>query len=194
MKFSETVDTLIHAEVNPDAWDGTAATNYDEASKAHRRIVSNMSVADAAVGSALDTEAGQVVRTRTTLDTTSQGLYDYGLATSWMQFVPGLNLGKMAADFSAAAAALGTTNTTMAILAGNSLENARKVGTAAETYAEAKKDTSGGGRFSEPQEDQKDNLPTRLHPDTKYTPVKPMTPPPTGPPATPYDAPAPPHP
>lgn len=194
VKFQETVETLIDAEVNPDAWNGTAATNYDEASKAHRRIVSRMSVADAKVGSVLDTEAGQVVRTRETLDTASQGLYDYGLATSWMLLVPGLNMAKLAADSAAAAAALGTTNTTMLVLANNSLENSRKIGTAAETYAEAKKDTSGGGRFSEPQEDQKDNLPTRLHPDTKYTPVKPTIPPPSGPPATPYDAPAPPHP
>lgn len=194
VKFEETVETLIHAEVNLDAWDGTAATYYDKASKAHRKIVSNMSVADADVGSVLDTEAGQVARTRETLDTTSQGLYDYGLATSWMLLVPGLNMAKLAADSAAAAAALGTTNTTMLVLASNSLENSRKIGTAAETYAAAKKDTSGSGRFAEPKQDQLENLPTRLQPDTTYTPVKPTTPPPAGPPARPYDAPAPPHP
>jgi hypothetical protein len=188
------VETLINAEVNPDAWDGTAATTYDEASKAHRRIVSNMAVADAAVGRVLDTEAEQVIRTRTTLDTTSQGLYDFGLATSWMLLVPGLNVAKLTADAAAAAAALATTNTTMLILANNSLENSRRIDTSAETYAAAKQDTSGGGRFAEPKQDQLGNLPTRLHPDTKYTAVTPMTPPPAGPPATPYDAPAPPNP
>ncbi|MBJ7341427.1 EspA/EspE family type VII secretion system effector [Mycolicibacterium sp.] len=194
VKFLETVETLINAEVNLDAWDGTAANRYDELSKAHRRIVSDMSVADAEVGRVLDTEAGQVVRTRETLDTTSQGLYDYGLATSWMLLVPGLNMAKLAADSAAAAAALGTTNTTMLILANNSLENSRQIGTAAETYEAAKKDSSGEGRFATPEQDQLGNLPTRLHPDTKYTPVKPTTPPPSGPPATPYDAPATPHP
>jgi hypothetical protein len=194
VKLQETVETLIDAEVNADAWDGVAARNYDRLSKAHRKTVSNMSVADAAVGRVLDTEAEQVVRTRKTLDTTSQGLYDYGLATSWMLLVPGANAAKLAADAAAAAGALATTNTTMLILANNSLENSRKISTAAETYAEAKLDSSGEERFSKPEEDQKDNLPTRLLPGTKYTPVTPMTPPPVGPPATPYDAPAPPHP
>lgn len=193
VKLQETVETLIQAEVNPDAWDGTAATTYDEASKAHRRIVSDMSVADAAIGRVLDTEAGQVSRTRETLDSASERLYDYGLATSWMAFVPGLNATKLAADAAAAGAALATTNTTMLILANNSLENAGRIDTSSETYTAAEKDTSGGGRFAEPQQDQLGNLPTRLHPDTKYTPVNPMTPPPSGPPATPYDAPAPPH-
>jgi len=194
VKLQDAVETLIDAEVNPDAWDGAAATTYDELSKAHRRTVSDMSVADAEVGRVLDTEAEQVVRTRNTLDTTSQGLYDYGLATSWMLVVPGLNGAKLAADCAAAAAAMGTTNMTMMVLAHNALENSRKIATAAETYAAAKNDTSGEARFATPQDDQRDNLPTRLHPDTKYTPVTPMTPPPTGPPATPYDAPAPPHP
>lgn len=193
VKLQEAVETLIDAEVNPDAWDGTAATTYDETSKAHRRVVSDTAVADAAVGRVLDAEAEQVVSTRNTLDTTSQGLYDYGLATSWMLFVPGLNVAKLNADAAAAAAALATTNTTMEILAYNSLMNSRLIDTSAEAYAAAKMDTSGEGRFSKPQQDQKENLPTRLHPDTKYTPVAPMRPPPSGPPATPYDAP-PPHP
>ncbi|MCV7422610.1 hypothetical protein H7K45_18860 [Mycobacterium yunnanensis] len=194
VKLEEAVETLINAEVNPDVWDGAAATKYDELSKAHRRMVSKMSVADAEVGRVLDTEAEQVVRARNTLDTASQGLYDYGLATSWMLLVPGLNTAKLAADSAAVAAAMGTTNMTMMVLAHNALENSRKIGTAAETYAAAKKDTSGEPRFAVPEQDRQANLPSRLHPTTKFTPVKPMTPPPTGPPATPYDAPAPPHP
>ncbi|MEU0498243.1 EspA/EspE family type VII secretion system effector [Mycobacterium sp. NPDC006124] len=192
--LEEAVETLIRAEVKTDAWDGAAATTYDERSKAHRKMVSDMSVADAEVGRVLDTEAQQVVRARNTLDTASQGLYDYGLATSWMLLVPGLNTAKLAADSAAVAAAMGTTNMTMMVLAHNALENSRKIKTASETYAEALEDNSGEERFAKPENDQKDNLPTRLRPGAKYTPVKPMTPQPTGPPATPYDAPAPPHP
>jgi hypothetical protein len=196
VKLEETVETLISAEVNPDVWNGAAALAYDDASKAHRRIVSDASVADSDVGRILDTEAGQVTRTRETLDTTSQGLYDYGLATAWMNLVPGLNVAKLAADSAAAAAALATTNTTMFVLAKNSIENARKISAWTDTYAKAAKDTSGqSGRFAEPKQDQRENLPTRLHPETPYTPPMPTTPPQWGPPAAPYESstPAPPH-
>lgn len=192
VKLAETVETLISAEVDPDMWDGAAATAYDDESKAHRRVVSDVSAADSDTGRVLDTEAGQVSRTRETLDSTSQGLYDYGLATAWMNLVPGLNLAKFAADTAAAAAALATTNSTMLVLAKNSVENALKISHSTDTYTNAAKDTSGmAGRFVEPKQDQLDNLPTRLHPNTEYTRPQPTVPPPTGPPAVPYESPPP---
>jgi hypothetical protein len=192
VKLQETVETLIKAEVNRDAWDGAASIAYDTAGKAHRRVVSNVAVADSDIGRVLDTEAGQVSRTRQTLDSTSQGLYDYGLATAWMNLVPGLNMAKFVADSAAAAAALATTNATMLILANNSLENARNIGSSNNTYDEAVKDTSGpNGRFTEPKQDQLGNLPTRLHPETEYTPPQPTAPPEWGPPAEPYGSPSP---
>jgi hypothetical protein len=195
VKLNEAVETLIDAEVNPDIWDGAASRAYDETSKAHRRHVSDVSVADGDIGDVLNTEAGQVTRTRKTLDDTSQYLYDYGLATAWMNYVPGLDAAKLAADTVAATGALTTTNTTMMILAKNALENALKIRQSTGAYDGAAKDTSGAGgicgTFVDPHLDQRNNLPTRLHPDTKYTYPKSTHPPSPGPPATPYASPAP---
>lgn len=190
-KLAETVETLISAEVNADMWDGAAAEAYDGASKAHRRTVSNVSVADSDIGRVLDTEAGQVSRTREALDTASQGLYDYGLATAWMNLVPGLNAAKFAADAAAAASALAATDSTMLILAKNAVENALQITKSTDTYTSAAaKDTSGmAGRFVEPRDDQVENLPTRLRPGATYTRPKPSVPAPTGPPAVPYESP-----
>jgi hypothetical protein len=148
-----------------------------------------VATADGMVGTALNDEAGQVSRTRETLDTTSQSLYDYGLATAWMNFVPGLNMAKWTADTVAAAGALATTNTVMAILAKNAIENGMRIRGSVDAYDEAAKDSSGGdgcGTFVDPRDDQLGNLPTRLHPETKYEPPKPTEPPQYGPPASPY--------
>lgn len=192
-KLEETVESLVDdSEVIPDLWSGAAATAYDEAAKAHRQLVSSLSAGDAMVGDQLDIEAGQVSRARKTLDDTSQYLYDYGLATAWMSFVPGLNLAKIAADTAAAAAALATTNTTMLILTNNVFENARAISEAMQYQEAATKDTSGDnklGAFVPPAQDQQQNLPPRLQPGTKYTYPKGIPLPPEYPPAIPYGTP-----
>ena len=87
--MEEAVDVLIDATPAPDRWDGTASTIYDETNDSHRRLTSKVQVADDEIHKILSTEADQVVRTRKTLDDTSQWLYDFALSTSWMNFVPG---------------------------------------------------------------------------------------------------------
>jgi uncharacterized protein YukE len=202
-KLEDTVQHLVDTtEVIPDLWSGKAATAYDETGKEHRRRISRMSAGDGSVGNTLNTEAGQVSRTRKTLDDTSQYLYDYGLATAWMNYVPGANVAKIAADTAAASAALATTETTMLILANNVLENARAINAAREDIEAGTQDTSGDrtlGAFVDPRDDQKGNLPPRMQPGTKYhypiglpppkeKPIEPQNPPPNVP-VTPYDIP-----
>lgn len=74
--LEKAVDTLIPAELadDDDGWNGPAAKAYDLTTKAHRKHVSNVSVADKAIGKALQREAEQVRKTREFLDTTSQAL------------------------------------------------------------------------------------------------------------------------
>ena len=76
-----------------------------------------------------------------------------------MNFVPGLNAAKIAADTAAAAAALATTDTTMWILVKNSVENAMRVRQHIGNYETAANDKSGDsegacGTFVPPTEDQ----------------------------------------
>jgi hypothetical protein len=192
-KLRETVQHLSEkAKVNSDLWSGEAANAYTEAATGHASAVSSLSDGDQLVGDRLDIEAGQVSRARKTLDDTSQYLYDYGLATAWMNFVPGLNLAKIAADTAAASAALATTNTTMLVLTKNAAENAMAINEAMQDQAKATTDTSGdkkGGPFVSPADDQKDNLPPRLQPGTKYTYPEGIPLPPQYPPAIPYETP-----
>jgi hypothetical protein len=180
-KLVEAVETLHTARVNPDIWDGAAASTYDNSNELHRKKVSDVSDADRLLGDILDNEAGQVSRTRQTLDDASQYLYDYGLATSWMNLVPGLNVAKLIADTTAATAALGTTETAIVILAKNALENANRINDPTAVYDDAAKDISGkdscGGFTDSPKDDQKENLPTRLHSDAPYTYPKSIEPP-----------------
>jgi hypothetical protein len=192
-KLRETVQHLSEkAKVNSDLWSGEAANAYTEAATGHGSAVSSLSDGDQLVGDRLDIEAGQVSRARKTLDDTSQYLYDYGLATAWMNFVPGLNLAKIAVDTAAASAALATTNTTMLILTKNAAENAVAINEAMQNQAKATTDTSGKNEvsvFVSPDRDQLDNLPPRLQPGTKYTYPKGIPLPPQYPPATPYETP-----
>lgn len=178
-KLFEAVQTLDTAKVNPDIWDGAASSAYDASSLAHRKKVSSVSDADSILGQILDIEAGQVSRTRQTLDDTSQYLYDYGLATAWMNLVPGLNVAKLIADSTAATAALGTTEAAIVILAKNAMENAARIDAPTATYDEAAKDVSGEdacGAFVYPTQDREE-LPTRLDPEAKYTYPKSTEPP-----------------
>jgi hypothetical protein len=147
--------------------------------------------ADDNIAQILALEADQVSRTRKTLDETSQYLYDYGLATAVVSFIPGANVAKMVADAAAASAALTTTNATMAILVKNSIENSFNIRDWLDGYTDAAQDSSGAGgdcgTFVEPSEDIGDETrPTRLKPDEPYDVPSPEEPPDWSPPAAPY--------
>ncbi|WP_131807535.1 EspA/EspE family type VII secretion system effector [Mycolicibacterium wolinskyi] len=186
--LDKTVLTLIDAEVEADAWDGAASKRYDETNKEHRRHVSNVSAADLTIGKVLNREADQVARTREFLDSRSQELYDYGLATKAILAIPGANVAKvLTADILAASAAVAATTAQMATMVSDSIQNASEIRQASSHYEKAMEDTSGDGgacgAFVDPKDDQKDKLPTRLHPETKYIPR--VEPPVYGPPANP---------
>ncbi|MGH3644653.1 MAG: EspA/EspE family type VII secretion system effector [Mycobacterium sp.] len=196
-RLEECVETLIDAEPRADRWDGIASRTYDEANKTHRRQTSAAQDADSKIGAILATEADQVSRTRQTLDDTSQYLYDYGLATAVVSFIPGANIAKMIADAAAASAALATTNTTMLILANNALENASRVREHLSKYndtveaaaRDAPSDVGPDMPFVDPRTDQAD-LPGRIQPGAEHTTPSPEEPIEYGPPATPYDDPS----
>ena len=195
-RLDECIETYLkYADPLEDRWDGSAAAQYHDTSSAHRGQVSNVQTADQHIGEILATEAGQVSRARRTLDETSQYLYDYGLATAYLNVIPGANVAKAMADMAAASAALGTTNTTMTILVMNSRDNARQISQWQDQYTNAAKDTSGGGGICGTFVDPKDDIdpktrPTRLDPDQPYEVPSPEDPGQHGPPATPYDSPA----
>lgn len=187
--LQKALETLIGAELeeNDTTWDGAAANAYNTAAIAHRKHVSAVSAADAELGRILKTEADQVRQTREVLDSTSQALSDYGLATRALLFIPGANIAKLiAADTAAAAAALATTSTQMAIMVSNSFQNASDIREASGHYEKAKNDTSGDaggcGPFVDPLQDQA-HLPSHAKAESPYEPRK--RPPIYGPPATP---------
>lgn len=196
-RLAECVETLISAEPHADRWDGTASEAYKNTNDVHRRHTSDVQDADSKIGAILATEADQVSRTRKTLDETSQSLYDYGLATAIVNFVPGANAAKLVADMAAASAALATTDVTMAILVKNSLENASRVNEYIDRYTDvtdfAAQDPTASagpcGPFVSPTADQAD-LPGRLKPGATYAPPTPEEPIDWGPPATPYSSPS----
>lgn len=193
-RLEDTVETLIDAAPKGDRWDGAAAESYAGTNATHRRITSAMSVADQAVADIIATEAGQVQRTRRCLDDASQQLYDFGLATSWMMFIPPLIPGKIAGDLAAASAALATTSASVAVLAKNSLENASRLRSNLHYYESAASDTSGETEGCESgiitQDKDRDRLPSRIGNGGDYSVPEPEVPY-QGPPATPYGGPAP---
>jgi uncharacterized protein YukE len=189
IKLQKAVETLIVAEleVGEDGWNGAASRAYNSATKAHRQHVSDVGSADSNIGEILKKEAEQIRQTREVLDSTSQALYDYGLATKAILAIPGANVAKVAlADTLAATAALATTSAKMAQMVANSMENASGIRSASSHYEAAEKDTSGDGGgcnpFVDPRVDQKD-LPSRAREGTDYQPRKET--PEWGPPATP---------
>jgi hypothetical protein len=207
--LEEVVNTLIDAAPHTDRWDGTGSQVYTATNASHRRLASDVQVADLAVAGIIDTEAGQVSRTRTTLDETSQQLTDYDLATCWLNATPPTRVLKFTLDCAAAASAMAVVNPAMAILAKNSLENASRIQQQLTLYETAANDTSGSSMggcdvFSVPEkplprEDQATPLPdprdgtvppSRSLPNTPYTVPEPEEPPVYGPPATPSTAPA----
>ncbi len=113
VRMQEVVQTLSDADPRDDRWNGRAAETYTATNSAHRKHASAVQGADQEIANILGAEATQVSRTRRTLDETNQYLSDYGAATAWMNFVPGLAQAKAVADIAAASAALLTTNTTM---------------------------------------------------------------------------------
>jgi hypothetical protein len=212
-RLDDVVWTLIHAEPHEDRWSGTAAQVYSATNASHKRLASDVQNADAEIAGHLDTEAGQVDRTRHTLDDASDKLTKYDLATAVMNLTPPTAALKLAMDLAAAAAALDTAGVTMAVLVKNSLENAGRIGKAAHRYENAARDSSGnpmdpcgvGEVFSVPNQDHElprpepetplpasgePIQPKRSMPDEPYTVPDPEEPTVQAP-ATPYGAPAP---
>lgn len=198
-RLEDTVETLIDAAPKNDRWDGAAAEAYAEMNAAHRRLTSDISVADKAIGDLIATQAAQVRGTRHTLDEASESLYDFGLATSWMNFIPGMAAAKAAADLASASAALATTQSALAILVKNSMENAQRIGRIQEDYVKSLSSMDDEDRATAQTPDlagtcgsvvgQKDdlaNLPRRIREATNYE--IPHSEPRWGPPATPYGA------
>jgi len=189
--LDKTVETLVDAAPHEDRWDGAAAEAYGDNNGAHRRYASGTGVADRAIADVIALEAAQVVRTRDTLDDASQQLYDFGLATSWMMFIPPLIPAKVTADLLAASMALGTTTTAIGILAKNSMENASRIRDNRHFYDEViANDTSGSEDGCDvgvtPQTDDLKRLPRRIAKGDTYTVPAPETRD-QGPPATPYE-------
>jgi len=211
--LADVVWTLIHAEPHEDAWDGTASQVYNATNASHRRLASEVQAADLAIADEIDIEAGQVDRTRTTLNESSDKLTQYDLATMWMNATPPTRALKFALDCSAAVLALDVAGATMAVLVKNSLENATRIQSHVEHYEKPAQDTSGtpldacvGEAFPAPEEGEdslprpnretplpapgEHNEPKRSLPGTQYTVPEPEAPP-VQTPATPYGAPAP---
>jgi hypothetical protein len=196
--LTESVDILIDAKPALDRWDGTASEIYGETNDAHRRLTSDVQVADDAIHRILSTEADQVVRTRKTLDDTSQWLYDFALSTSWMNLVPGGRAAKLVIDGGAAATGVATAEATTAILVKNVFENAARLREHIVKYNDAGvRDSSGEGTACDPfiQAQRPENSeeppqpvipPSSSLPDTTYTVPAPEEPIEHGPPATPY--------
>ncbi|MEH3131367.1 MAG: EspA/EspE family type VII secretion system effector [Mycolicibacterium neoaurum] len=201
-RLEQAVETLIDAAPKEDRWDGTASGVYKATNASHRRLTSGVQVADSAIAAIIDTQAGQVARTRQTLSDTSQFLYDYGLATAWMNFVPGGAAAKAVGDLATATAALATAGVTMEILTKNVFENALRLRGQLEHYSAAKGDTAGANAHCDDPFPVPDELPapspstpipggnseippTRMDPGTPYTPPQPIIPPQYGPPAVP---------
>jgi len=211
-RLETVVDTLIKAEPHTDRWDGTASQIYNAVNASHRRCASDVQAADLEIAKIIDTEAGQVSRTRTTLDETSQNLTDYDLATCWMNTTPPSAAIKFAMDVAAAAAAMATVDATIGVLVKNSIENAFNINQHISKYDAPGRDTSGnpaGGCdiFSLPDDehplalpddatplpgaDEGTRPPSRSLPGTPYTVPGPEVPPPSVP-ATPYGSTTPP--
>lgn len=216
-RLQTVVDTLISAEPHEDKWDGTASQVYNAVNASHRRVTSEVQNADLEVAKVLDIEAGQVTRTRETLDDQIEWLKVYDIATFPLNATPLGRLAKLGLDTAAAAAALGIAGTTMSVLVKNSVENALSIREHLDGYANGAKDTSGnpdGGCeiFAVPDpNDEKQQLPrhdqratplpdpangtrppSRSLPTTEYTVPSPEEPIVYGPPATPYAVPTPP--
>jgi len=141
--LEDVVWTLIHAEPHEDRWSGTAAQVYNATNASHKRLASDVQAADNEIAGHLDVEAGQVTRTRQTLNDQSDWLTKYDLATAVMNLTPPTAGLKFAMDLAAAAAALDTAGVTMAVLVKNSLENADRIGEASKRYEKPAQDTSG---------------------------------------------------
>ncbi len=129
-RLDDVVWTLIHAEPHEDRWSGTASQVYNATNASHKRLASEVQTADDEIAGHLDVEAGQVTRTRQTLDDQSDWLTRYDLATAVMNLTPPTAALKFAMDLAAAAGALNVSGTTMAVLVKNSLENADRIGEA----------------------------------------------------------------
>ncbi|CDO07876.1 hypothetical protein C1S82_07260 [Mycolicibacterium cosmeticum] len=141
-RMQTVVQTLADADPRGDRWNGVASDTYARTNSRHRGHVSDVQVADEEISTIIGTEAGQVSRTRKTLDDTNQYLSDFGAATAWMNYVPGLRQAKMVADLAAASAALTTTNATMAVLVKNAAENAARINSQLDKYTAAANATS----------------------------------------------------
>lgn len=214
-KLNSVIMTLDRAQPQADQWNGTASQVYAATNASHRRVVSAVMDADDKIAGILDTEAGQVTRTRQSLSDDVEWLELYDRTTMWANYGPApARALKIALDTAVATATLATAGTTLTILVKNSLENANRIRGHLGGYEAALKDKSGmplGAKpfpvpdagHMPPRLTDKDQPgpkmpaegtpvtdPTRKDPNGKYTPPSPEEPIPTGPPATPYGMPA----
>jgi hypothetical protein len=203
--LTDVVNTLIDAAPHTDRWDGTASQVYNATNASHRRLASDVQVADSAIAGILSTEAGQVQRTRDTLEEASNDLGNYDLATQWMNASGPGRVAKFALDCATAGAALQAASITLGILVKNSVENGSRIREHISTLKKVGDDTSGGGacdvfevpsdpdialpRSSKqtplPDPDDEFSPPSRSDPNVPYTVPAPETPIPNGPPARP---------
>lgn len=215
-QLNSVIMTLDHAQPQADQWDGTASQVYAATNASHRRVVSSVMDADDKVAGILDTEAGQVTRTRQSLSDDKEFLDQYDRVTKWANYGPApARALKIAMDTAVATATLATAGTTLTILVKNSLENANRIRGHLDDYGKALKDKSGmplgaepfpvpDEKHTPPRLDEKEQpngpkmpaegtpitKPKRTKADQPYTPPSPEEPIPTGPPATPYGMPA----
>ena len=194
--LDDALKTVAAADPADDQWDGSAATAYRNVNNVHRRRISATQVTDSTIAGILSRQAAQVIQTRQTLDEASQYLYDFGLTTAWMNFVPPLAAAKAALDMTAAAVALDMTASSMRDLAATSLHSAWLIRQVEQDYRTALKaihdedaadvddETRGPCGTLIRQRDDLDDRPTRVaNPDTYEVPDIDF---PWGPAATPY--------
>lgn len=190
--LEKALNFIIDAKPHDDRWDGAASQQYQKKNHSHQHATSDAQVADRNIGQVIATEAGQVARTRKTLDEASQDLYDYGLATAWLNFVPGGAVVKAGLDMAAAAAALTTAEATMTVLVADVLENASRIRQNTELYKGAVDEEMPEGDSCDPfpnEDPPGAPKPKRLNPGYHEVPA-PIEPMPEYPSATPYGAPS----
>ncbi|SEA71419.1 MULTISPECIES: EspA/EspE family type VII secretion system effector [unclassified Mycobacterium] len=211
-RLESVVETLVDAAPHTDRWDGTASQVYTAVNASHRRVASGVQASDLAIAGVLDTEAGQVTRTRKTFDDEKDWLGKFDLMTVHLNATgPGRAI-KIALDTAVAAVTVTAAGTAMTILVKNSFENAGRIREHLDAYETALRDTSGkpasngvfppipddelprrdtnpNGTTHMPNPEDGTTEPRRTKANEPYTEPSPEEPVPSGPPATPYGMP-----
>lgn len=188
------VEALVDANKHDDRWDGAAAGAYQSTNEAHRKAASAAQAADECIARIVAGQAEQVVRTRENLESLSDGLHEFDLATMWMNYVPGGAVVKAAVDAAAAGSATVAMQSAMLSLFQESVRNAGKIRQEVDKYDQALGVRSGDGGLCGSyvfvdQETDRGELPRRLRPGAGYEVPNPEEPPQWGPPAQTLPAP-----